>query len=298
VDGRTVPKGLDIGYALFGSGRAKRHLAGEFAQYPHLKPALARLHGVFSTYACEEEPESIYAGWIGAVRTVLGPPRSPHIPAFFASEAWRDKSLATALASWVHMRHDFVLYGKQPMAPGCAQSGFLVEPVPEAYSRLAHLAEKLADRGFRGMADLRELCLALESVSRCELAGREWAEGELDRRSRGMAPERDWEYYLTYFGEWLLSYFSTHVWSERPCVVADVFTDSNAGLVLHEATGPFNLIRAACDDEVYSGWVLSYFEFTEENFTRLTDEEWERRVERGEHGRARPEWVKSYMYLK
>ena len=274
---RTVPKGLDIGYALFDSSRAKVHLADEFARYGDLEPALNRLHGIFSTYASEEEPTSIYAGWIGAVREVLHPPTSPHIPAFFDSDPWRDKSLTTALASWTHLRHDFVLYAKEPAIPGCMGMEMLVEPVPEAYGRLEALARKLKERGFPGMEDFEALCRVLKEVSRCELAGEDWTESA--------------------FAQWLLQHFSPHVPDERPSVVVDVCTDSNPPhRVLHEATGPFNLIVAPGEFSEHRGWVLSYYEFTEDHFTRLTDQEWEARVRRGKHHAARPEWVRSYMY--
>jgi len=46
---------------------------------------------------------------------------------------------------------------------------------------------------------------------------------------------------------------------------------------------------------VSSARVLSYFEFTESDLTRLSDAEWGHRVERGKHHDARPEWVESYM---
>jgi hypothetical protein len=288
VPGRTVPKGLDIGYALFDSSRAKVHLADELAKYGDLEPALDRLHRVFSTYASEEQPTSICAGWIGAVRDVLHPPASPHIPEFFASDPWRDKSLTTALASWTHLRHDFVLYAKEPAIPASEGLETLVEPVPEAYGRLELLARKLKERGFPGMEDFGQLCRVLKEVSRCELAGEDWQKSDV------VAGNQFW---LNSFGQWLLSNFSTHVPVEQPSVVVDVCTDSNPpNRVLHEATGPFNLIVVPGEWGEIRGWVLSYYEFTEDNFTRLTDREWEERVSRGKHHAARPEWVKSYMY--
>lgn len=285
---RTVPKGLDIGYTLFDSSRAKVHLADEMAKYRDLEPALGRLHAIFSTYASEKEPTSIYAGWIGAVRDVLHPPASRHIPEFFSSDPWRDKSLTTALASWTHLRHDFVLYAKEPAIPASEGMETLVEPVPDAYERLELLARKLKERGFPGMDSFEELCRVLKEVSRCELAGEDW------RKSDAVAGSHSW---VDSFAQWLLTNFSTHVPVEQPSVVVDVCTDSNPpNRVLHEATGPLNLIVVPGEWGEIRGWVLSYYEFTVDNFTRLTDQEWEERVSHGKHRAARPEWVKSYMY--
>jgi hypothetical protein len=77
----------------------------------------------------------------------------------------------------------------------------------------------------------------------------------------------------------------------------DVATDSNPpNEVLHEATGPFNPVIVPGKYQPLTGWVLSYYEFTEPHFTRLTDAEWQGRVARGKHRAARPAWVKSYMH--
>ena len=294
---RTVPKGLDIGYALFDSERAKVHLADDFAEYSELRPALERLHGIFSTYASEPEPQSIYAGWIGAIREIVEPPTSPNVPAFFGSQAWRDKSLTTALASWTQLRHDFVLYAKQPVIPASAGFDFLVEPVPAAYERLERLAGMLDKRGFAGMADFEGLCRILKIVAQAELDGEDWTKTKAYQDETRRNPDGDWHFYLNAFSQWLLANFSKQVAVERPCVVVDVCTDSNWPYkVLHEATGPFNLVVARADEQDYWGWVLSYYEFTESNFQRLTDQEWEWRVTKGAHRRSRPDWVAGYMH--
>jgi len=293
VSERTLPKGLDIGYALFGSLQARTHLEPDFARCPGLEAALDGLHGQFVAYASEENPTSIYSGWIGAVREALHPPDSPDELRFLGTEAWRDKSLTTALASWTYMRHDFVLYAKEPMIPGCGGMELLVEPVPEAYRRLALLAERLDKRNFVGMGDFAELCSVLEKVSRCELEGKRWQEAA-DIPEKGQ-----WDFLLGAFVQWLLHHFTPIVSDERPAVVVDVATDSNPpNRVLHEATGPFHPVIVPGEYQRLTGWVLSYYEFAEPNFIRLTDRQWQERVVEGKHRAARPEWVRSYMYQR
>jgi len=287
VGNRIIPKGLDVGFALFDSPRAMTHLAQELKSYPGLEQALRRLRLIFATYGAQEEPDSVYAGWVGAAREVLHPPLTEHTPKFMRTDAWADKSLATCLASWAEMRHDFILYAKETMIPASAGPSALVEPVPETYGRLEKLARKLAGRGFPGFADFEKLCRNLRIVAECELAGKEWRQ-EVDS---------DMGWFIESFGQWLLQRFAPHVAVERPCVVVDVACSSfPPNPVLHEATGPFNLVVARDGGQVYKGWVFSYYEFTQNDLKRVTDAEWEKRVNEARHQQYRPEWARSYLY--
>lgn len=280
---RILPRGLDIGFALFGSPRALTHLAGECKSYSKLEGELHRLRQIFRTYGAEEEPESIYAGWVGAAREALHPPVTDHTPEFMKTDAWADKSLTTCLASWTQMRHDFILYAKQPAVPGSAGLGALVEPVPALYGRLEKLARKLAERGFPGFGDFAKLCKDLKLAAQADLADEEWPK-EVDKS------------HLWAFKQWLLQRFTKHV-VERPCVVVDVAASTFGPYpVLHEATGPFNLIVARHGSEEFKGWVFSYYEFTEDNLARLADGDWEKRVSAGQHVQYRPRWTESYVY--
>ncbi len=280
---RTLPSNLDIADALFGSPRARILMAGELTAHPDLAGALDRLGMELGSYGAEAEPATIYAGWLGAIRTVLHPPDSPNLPAFMRTEAWQDKSLTTALAAWTQVRHAYVLYAAETNIPACAGPMFYVEPVPDLYHRLGQLASRLDRRGFAGMGEFHELCMVLESVAIDELAGRE------------PKVEGEWYVYLGLFGQWLLQHFSPHIANERPCCIVDVATDSNTGNVLHEATGPLNLILVEHDGMVYAGWVLSHYELVEPRFRRLTDEQWEKRVLAGKHRAARAPWTASYF---
>ncbi|NSW54580.1 MAG: DUF3160 domain-containing protein [Armatimonadetes bacterium] len=132
IAARALPRALDIGYALFGSERCREHLAPEFEAYPGLADQLDILQKRFGGWGAGKTPGSVYAGWVGAIREVISPPSSPKLPPFLATEAWKDKSLTTALASWTQMRHDFVLYAKEPVTPAAAGIEWFVEPVPEA----------------------------------------------------------------------------------------------------------------------------------------------------------------------
>lgn len=293
VAGRMIPSGLDIGFALFGSERAKKHLAPQFQQHPTLQPVLERLAGRFGEYDETSGGGDLYRDWVGTLRAVTHPPQTEHVPEFARTEAWQDKCLTTALASWTYMRHDFVLYGREPVMPGCAGLDYLVEPAPEVYGRVGKMAEQLQDRGFAGMANLRKLCVVLQAVAQARVEGR-----RTPRLSRFEGEH--WEYTLALFGDWLLRNFVPYVAEERPAVVVDVAGESTApNRVLHAATGPFNVIEV--EDTVrgkrvvYRGLVLSYYEFTQNDMNRLTDKEWEKTVKAGKHRAMRPAWAKTYL---
>src|SRR5919108_6162840 len=87
-----------------------------------------------------EWTETAYNGWLYTLRPLLTPPGEGY-PLFMQSTAWQDKQLNTALGSWAELKHDTILYAKQPYgglggcgwpsppAPIVAQG--YVEPVPE-----------------------------------------------------------------------------------------------------------------------------------------------------------------------
>ncbi|NSW54579.1 MAG: DUF3160 domain-containing protein [Armatimonadetes bacterium] len=149
------------------------------------------------------------------------------------------------------------------------------------------------------MADFGKLCKALKIASEAELAGADLrADETMSKAFQGIPGDEEWHFYIGAFGQWLLENFSPVVAEEHPCLVVDVAADSNPpNRVLHEATGPFQLvvIPGRKRDYLY-GWVLSHYEFSEDNFTRLTDSDWEKRVDKGRHRELRPEWTNSYVY--
>ncbi len=102
------------------------------------------------------------------------------------------------------------------------------------------------------------------------------------------------------FGLWLIGFFSGGIKEEEPTLVADVCTNSFTGKVLHKGVGKFNpiiIIYEQPDGITMAGlgFVMSYYEFTEENFNRITDSEWKERTEKGTLP-PRPFWADSFLY--
>ncbi len=138
---RTLPQGLDVMAALLASEKADDLLAAEKATYPALGGQLAMLQMQFESYPERWWTRSVYNGWLYVLKPLVTPVPAD-VPLFMQTEAWKRKSLHTALASWSQLRHDMILYGKQPYGSftGGPSGGYgYVEPVPTFYRRLRSL---------------------------------------------------------------------------------------------------------------------------------------------------------------
>jgi hypothetical protein len=214
------------------------------------------------------------------------------------NEAWEDKQLNTALASWTELRHDTILYTKQAYFTGAPYNpeekpvqGY-VEPVPEFYARMLALT-KMAHTGLAEMEVLDEqsdrdftiLENTLEKVleiSIKELNNKELTDTEykfIRNFSQNIAPMLE----------------NVDIKSQSSILVADVYT-SPAG-VLEEGTGKLDLMVVAYkqpDGRIVlgAGPVMSYYEFWQPSGERLTDEEWREML--NNNPPERPEWVESF----
>ena len=305
---RRLPSGLDVAATVIDFDRAYDHLKDEFEQYPQLEGQLDKLRQEFSGFGREPEaPERrpIYQQWLAALRT-LSEEVPDGAPEFMSTDAWEDKQLNTALASWAQLRHDFILYAKQPVTPESLGMQPLVEPLPELYERLSQMARALAQRGFAGMNEFAELCEALNLTAEGQLASKPFHEIALDKEFR---------WYVPGFGHWLEKKFRRHVRFEDPTMVADVHSnlkmerDRLWGGVLHVATGPLYPIVAEWQapsrggegerrKERVMGFVMSYHEWqtwTPEAAERMTDEQWREEVRRKRSRKHMPEWTTSFV---
>lgn len=233
--------------------------------------------------------------------------------------AWDRKNLNTALASWAELKHDAILYGEQPMAAECGGGG-PPEPITVGYvepnlqfwvklNELVGLTEKMLTKhqlmsdDLKGRTNqLREYATFLENVTRKELKGEKLNENEYTT--------------IEYIGS-SIEYFTLSVidpdlyldsWSlvEGPdksvAVIADVYTRNISGCskngILHVATGHANDIYVVVEIEGYlyltKGAVFSYYEFYTPLGERLTDEEWQKMLEKNPRPEV-PQWIKNLL---
>jgi hypothetical protein len=307
VPRRFLPSGLDV-MAVMGSERAVTWLGQDpTTQNTNYANQFDQLTGWIGGLSQDDWIETSYNAWLYTLRPLLEPPGEGY-PLFMQSTAWQDKQLNTALSSWAELKHDTLLYAKQaysgfggcgwpsPPAPVVAQS--YVEPVPEAFARIAALAEMtrqgLEERGLIQLIPMDDeyaptLGDRLDSIASKALEFKAMAESEL----QGQPLTEDDENTLRSFGDYLEEIV---IWAngEKPeldpaAIIADVATDPNTREVLEVGIGNVHEIYAVAPIPqadgslaltVARGGIFSYYEFPSRE--RLTDEAWREKVKDGE----------------
>jgi hypothetical protein len=301
---RVFPRGLDV-MAVLGSERARGILdeTGD-ADYAKYDQAFADIKQEIDAIYGPEWNQNLYWNWIWMFKAYV---RESHrgYPAFMQSDAWRDRVITQALASWSELRHDTILYVKQsytmvlgsidlpPEEPVGPPPGY-VEPVIETYTRLLSLTKMMREgltamgvigsQGVRNITGLENALGRLISISTLELEGQPLGEEDLN--------------YIHDFGGTLDDLLGgLERKSRKTTLVADVHTDGNSSMVLEEAVGYVDLLVAAWkspDGNIYIGGgpELSYYEFKHPMGDRLTDEAWRELLETDPP--APPPWTGSY----
>ncbi|MFW9815274.1 MAG: DUF3160 domain-containing protein [Candidatus Thorarchaeota archaeon] len=290
LEPRLMPKGLDV-MAAFGSDRAWELLDSE-KHFVNYTSQMNMLWDKISNMTEGEWTHNLYYLWIYSLLPLLTDPGQGY-PFFMLSDAWVDKQLSTALASWAELRHDTILYAKQSYTTTYTSvsehaKGY-VEPVPALYARLASLCEMmltgLESRDLLSslmegkLQSLKNFLLDLQTISIKELEGTALSDEEYIIIEKSGAileqivemPEDDW---LTSGAD------------DDMAVIADVHTDPNDGVVLEEGVGRPMVILVAVNIEgqvVFTrGAVFSYYEFTWPMDDRLTDESWQQLIAQGQ----------------
>lgn len=296
---KLKPPALNI-MDLLGSERAREHLKNQgISENEEYKKVHTSLENEFGAFDEEDWNKNLYWAQLYALKPLLISYPEGY-PTFMRTEAWEDKQLNTALASWTELRHDTILYAKQEYFTGPPQvppeekpvQGY-VEPVPEFYARMLALT-KMAHAGLTEMEvldmqsdeDFTTLENTLEKL--LEISIKELENKELTNK----------EYkFIRNFGQNIAPMLdNVDIKSQNSILVADVCT-SPAG-VLEEGTGKLNLIIVAYkqpDERIVlgAGPVMSYYEFWQPPGQRLTDEEWREDVFEN-NCPERPDWVKSF----
>jgi hypothetical protein len=296
--GRCYPRGLDV-MAILGSNQAKIILVEQGDKdYVDYDVQFNELKTDFDAFGLDDWNRNLYWSWLYSLQALIGEFGEGY-PNFMRTGAWEKKELNAALASWMELRHDTILYAKQSYTPiGTAipdVTGY-VEPVPEFYGRLLALTrmtrEGLSD--FDALsAQATERLVNLENIlSRLiEIANKELTNQQL-------SDEDYW--YIKGFAETLEgAIIGVEEKGVKTTLVADVHTHGLEGKVVEEGVGYVDFIIMACprpDDSVFlaAGPVLSYYEFKHPMDDRLTDEAWRELL--GSPGRPdRPKWFQPLM---
>jgi hypothetical protein len=292
---RTLPSGLDVMATLLASDRADALLAEEKAQDPAFAEQLEALRIQFAGYTTTWWTRSTYNSWLYSLKPLLIPFDEAY-PRFMQNRLWERKELNTALASWSHLRHDFILYGKQSYPPfGSSEGPGFVEPVSTVYTRLGGASRQISDTLSSYDMLPQPHAWVLDSLE--ERLGSFAAYAEKIEADQPLSPTEQSD--INAFGYWLHEFFRGDVGEKTPVSVADVASDPNTEQVLHEGVGPFNPIVVIYEPPGGApvagvGYVMSYYEFALPDWERMTDQEWHTQIISGTPP-ARPWWMTDLM---
>ena len=303
---RAFPRGLDV-FAVLGSERAYDILEEEGdTEYEGKDTSydqqLEMLQNQFSEFDVADWNRNLYWSWLYTLLPLLEEFGEGY-PTFMQTEAWQDKELNTALASWAELRHDTILYAKQSYTPTLESAapptkpvvGY-VEPVPEFYSRMLSLTgmtrrglarlDALSEAEKDRLENLELILTRLIGIAKDELENKELDEADYD--------------FIRNFGEELETIIAgVEAEGKETTIVADVHTDTNQPRqVLEEGVGYVNITLVAYkvpDGRIIigAGPTLSYHEFKHPMDDRLTDEKWQEMLENGTAPDS-PDWTDSF----
>lgn len=300
---RMLPNALDIP-AAFGSQEAYNILKSDYdvEDYPDYGPNLEKVRDYVNAVTDDVWTSNLYWSWLNMLRPLASNTDRAGYPFFMQNAAWARKELNTFLGSWTELKHDTLLYAKQPMAemgggggdplPPPDDRGY-VEPNPTLFGRLALLvgqtrdglaaADLITAEAADALDNLHVIADRLTEIAQKELANTPLTDEEYDFiRNYGGALEHIWDTAKKDELEALAAEYGyankdSYLHEHPDAIVADVATDPN-GAVLEQATGYAKPIFVAFprDGEVVLGigLVYSHYEFTVPLDQRMTDEDW------------------------
>ena len=314
---RGVPKALDVMAAL-GSHAADSLLdeMGENRQWEDFTMMLDSMKCRMQKGVDWEA--TICNRWLNMLKVLNDTlKKNDKTPYFMVTPAWSKKNLNTTLASYAELKHDAILYAKQPAAAECGAGGppdpvvkEYVEPNLPFWKKAVSLMEEMEDmldryhlwteKARTTTIAVKEQAELLMRISDKELRGERLTDEDCSQLehigatfeyiSLDLARSKDQE---------LMGWDDIQSADKNVACVADVYTangDNNPNhTVLYEAVGPVNEIYVLVnmDGDLYltRGAVLSYREFQQPTTEqRLTDEEWQKKLK--EHSTLGiPKWM-------
>jgi len=301
---RGFPLGLDV-FSVFGSTRAEKHIKDYTDdEYPKYYDQLKELRNEFSILTEEDWNRNLYWSWLYALKTLTGE-RAKGYQTYQQTDAWLDRQLNTALASWSALRHNTILYAKQSYTP--VHVGItsytppppppkgVLEPLPEFYKNIL-TTSKMA---YAGLKDLNALTPSSEKRLSYLINLLEKLYTICKKQVENKPLSEEDNVFLGSLAEKLKNSIGD-IEDEglKTTIIADVHTDINTKKCLEEASGYLDYIivaykRPSEDIVLAVGPVLSYYEFKYPMSDRLTDEKWREILESGKVP-ERPKWLKSY----
>ena len=311
---RATPKGVDF-FAAMQVSAAEQILLNEQSQWTGLKPMLEKMKTRMQEITWSE---TIATEWMSTLRSLCDRDPQLNLPYFMVTDEWNLKDLNAMLASWAELKHDAILYAKQPAGAECGGGG-PPEPIVKGYvepnigfwkkaitlldntERLLKEQNMLTEKVKDATERIREEAQFLLNVSEKELAGKELSDEEYDQlQCVGATFENISLDLVRQPDQYLMGWSDVQGADKKVALVADVYTanaDNNPDKsILFEAVGDADEIYVIVEIGGYlyltRGAVLSYREFIQPiDMPRLTDEEWQKQLEKNPR-KGVPEWMK------
>ena len=317
---RPCPKGLDW-MAVMGLPGAERILIDELKETQRWAGFPKALTTARKKAATTQWEACVANQWMYTLQSLGDTAQS--LPYFMQSPQWQKKNLNTALASWAELKHDAILYAKQPMLAECGDGGpeppvvkGYVEPNVKFWEKAIALVTRMdkvlttyslqtekAKAVYERIKEMAEFC---RDISKKELNGGKITDEEYNQiEIIGSTVENISLELVSEDNEMLQGWSDVVSTDKKVAVVADVFTASGENVaiddkcVLYEGVGPAYEIYVVVeiDGSLYltRGAVLSYREFTRlMSDPRLTDEEWQQELKKSPTG-GTPSWMKEII---
>ena len=317
---RKVPTGLDV-LASMGWQAAEKILLNEMPDTRQWPDYGLMLDSMKRRMTAVDWQQTVTNNWLSTLTLLQQTPQGA--PYFMQNGAWQRKSLNAALASWAELKHDAILYAKQPMGAECGDGGppapvttGYVEPNTAFWARCIALIDateqtfgryQLSTPKSQQLSEqLKEMAQFMLNASQKELAGRKLSNEEYDQieifgsnceyLSLQMLKDDDQDLY---------SWTDVQGTDKSIAVVADVFTASSANVppadrsILYEAVGPayemYVVVPVGGYLYLMRGAVFSYREFQRAmGEPRWTDEEWQQQLKTTPRA-GEPQWMQDII---
>ena len=310
---RGTPKGLDV-FAAMGISTAEQILIEEGQKWKDFELMLQKMKKRMGEIDWQE---TIANQWMNTLTTLTS--KADDAPYFMLNPEWNKKDLNAMLASWAELKHDAILYAKQPFGAECGGGGppeplvvGYVEPNISFWKKAIELLDNtekllkeqnlLTEKIASATTRIREEALFLLAVSEKELSGKpisdeeyeqiEYIGATFENISLDLVREPD---------QYLMGWSDVQGADKKIALVADVYTanaDNNPDKsILFEAIGNadeiFVVVEIGGCLYLTRGAVFSYREFIQPiDQPRLTDEEWQEQIKENPR-KGVPEWMKS-----
>lgn len=140
IPNRHMPQAADLAYVL-GHDRAKSLLTADLAQFPTLATHLDRARQLLSSRRAAATGD-LYSAWLGAIAGLAQTPPGT-LPSFMARPPFADLRVASTVAAFGQLRHNYVLLaGQEYGAAGCEIPDGFVDPAPAVYDALLEYARR------------------------------------------------------------------------------------------------------------------------------------------------------------